>query len=86
MLGEDVILRHNVTRDITATLLREVMSSFEVEPILQPITGDKMNYQSAKVDDNCRLDVKCRGFWSKPPDALFDVRVSTPSMKPPEFW
>ena len=37
-----------------------------------------MNRQSAKVDDNCRLDVKCRGFWSSSQDAFFDVRVFNP--------
>ena len=37
-----------------------------------------MNRLSAKVDDNCRLDVKCRGFWSSSQDAFFDVRVFNP--------
>ena len=62
--GGYMIMRHNEIRDITASLLCEVTSSVKVEPILQPITGERMNCQSAKVDNNCRLDVKCRGFWS----------------------
>ena len=37
-----------------------------------------MSRQSAKVDDNCRLDVKCRGFWSSSQDAFFDMRVFNP--------
>ena len=48
-----VITRHNEYRDVMATLLREVTSSVEVEPILQPVTGERMNRQSSKVDDNC---------------------------------
>lgn len=76
--GGYVIMRHNEIRDATATLLREVTSSVEVEPTLQPITGERMNHQSAKMDDNCRLDVKCRGFWSGSQDAFFDVRVFNP--------
>ena len=76
--GEYVIMRHNEIRDVMATLLWEVTSSVKVEPILQPITGERMNRQSAKVDNNCRLDVKCRGFWSSSQDAFFDVRVFNP--------
>ena len=76
--GEYVIMRHNEIHDATATLLQEVTSSTEVEPILQPITGDRMNCRSAKTDDNCHLDVKCRGFWSSSQDAFFDVRVFNP--------
>ena len=60
--GGYVIIRHNEIRDVTATLLQEVTSSVEVEPILQPITGERMNCCSAKADDNCHLDVKCREF------------------------
>ena len=71
-------MRHNEIRDATATLFQEVTSSAEVEPILQLITGDRMNCRSAKTDDNCHLDVKCRGFWSSSQDAFFDVRVLTP--------
>ena len=51
--GGYVIMRHNEIRDVMVTLLREVTSNVEVEPILQPITGERMNRQSAKVDDNC---------------------------------
>ena len=51
--GGYVIMRHNEIRDVTATLLWEVISNVEAEPILQPITGERMNRQSAKVDNNC---------------------------------
>ena len=38
--GGYVITRHNEIRDVTATLLWEVNSSVEVDPVLQPITGE----------------------------------------------
>ena len=41
--GGYVIMRHNEIRDATPTLLQEVISSVEVEPILQLITGERMN-------------------------------------------
>ena len=71
-------MRHNEIRDVTATLLQEVTTSVEVEPILQLITGKRMNCRSAKADDNYGLDVKYRGFWSSFQDAFFDVRVFNP--------
>ena len=46
--GGYVIMRHNEIRDVTATLLREVTSNVEVEPILQPITGERMNRHQPK--------------------------------------
>ena len=46
-----IIIRHNEIRDVTATLLQEVTSSVEMEPILQLITGERMNCRSAKADD-----------------------------------
>ena len=76
--GGYVILRHNEIRDATASMLKEVTSSVETEPMLQPLTGEQLNYHSAKTEDNCRLDIKCSGFWSASQDAFFDVRVFNP--------
>ena len=76
--GSYVILRHNEIRDATASMLKEVTSSVETEPMLQPLTGEQLNYHSAKTEDNCRLDIKCSGFWSASQDAFFDVRVFNP--------
>ena len=68
--GGYVIMRHNEIQDVTATLLCEVTLYVEVEPTLQPVTGERMNRQSAKVDDNYQLHMKCRGFWSSSQDAF----------------
>ena len=59
--GGYVIMRHNKIRDLTASFLHEVATCIEVEPNLQPITGEVFD-RSANVDENSRQDVKCKGF------------------------
>ncbi len=44
-------------RDLEANLLSEVCRDVEVEPKLQPVTGETMALRSANTDDNARLDV-----------------------------
>ena len=72
-------IRHDQIRDVTAQLLSEVCPNVEVEPALQPITGETFHYRTANVEDNARLDVKAQGFWgSNRQCAYFDVRVFNP--------
>ncbi len=71
-------LRHNEVRDLVAGFLREVGSDVCCEPRLQPLTGERLP-ASANKDDEARLDVRARGFWSNDgQDAFFDVRVFHP--------
>jgi len=56
-------IRHNELRDITAGVLTEVCHSVEVEPTLQPLTGEQLSYRSANVEDGAILDVVAEGFW-----------------------
>ena len=64
---------------MTAQLLSEVCPNVEVEPALQPITGETFHYRTTNVEDNARLDVKAQGFWgSNRQCAYFDVRVFNP--------
>ena len=39
-------IRHNEIRDITASLLSEVCSNVEIEPHLQPLTGEQLALQT----------------------------------------
>ena len=71
-------LRHNEIRDLTSSLLKEVCPSVSVEPRLQPITGEQLR-NSANQEDEARVDIKARGFWSNcGQEAFFDVRVFHP--------
>ena len=66
--------RHNHIRDLTATLLSEVVSNVGVEPRLLPLSGEALPF-----DDQARLDIEAYGFWGSLHErALFDVRVFNP--------
>ena len=57
-----VIQRHNEIRDLEAELLDMVCYDLQVEPALQPITGEDLARGTNQAPD-VRLDVHCRGFW-----------------------
>ena len=74
-----IINRHNEIRDITADLMSEACSNVEVEPQLQPLTGEVMSQRSAVQSDEARLDIKADGFWGvRGQCTFFDVRVFNP--------
>ena len=76
--GRFISLRHNDRRDITYELLSEVCKGVENEPMLQPLTGETLKYQTAKTENNTRLDVSALGFWCRDQRAFFDIRVFDP--------
>ena len=76
--GGFVSMRHNELRDITCELLKEVCKDVEKEPLLIPLTGEKLKYQTANTKDNARLDISARSFWSRGQRAFFDIRVFDP--------
>ena len=57
------IRHHNDLHNLTATLLREICTNVTIEPHLQPLTGEHLDYRTANRDDNGRLDVAADGFW-----------------------
>ena len=67
-------------RDLFASLLKDVCHDVEVDPHLQPLTGDVLN-SSASSSDDVRLDVSARSFWQRGQRAFFDVRVFNPFAK-----
>jgi hypothetical protein len=76
--GGFVIRRHNEIRDLTAILLQDVSTNVQIEPSLQPLTGEVLAGRTANREDQSRLDVKCTGFWYPFQDAFLDVRVFNP--------
>ena len=62
-----------------AQRLTEVCTSAEVEPYLQPLSGETFQNQTANVEANARLDVKAFGFCENNRQGTFiDVRVFNP--------
>ena len=76
--GGFVTLRHNMVRDVTARLLKEVCHDVLVEPQLLPITGEKLKEATANKSDEARLDISARSFWITGQKAFLDVRVFNP--------
>ena len=49
--GEFPTIRHNEIRDVTANLLTEVCHEVQVEPGLQPISGERFQQASLNIED-----------------------------------
>ena len=74
--GAFPIIRHNDIHDLTARLLSEVCHDVQVEPHLQPLTGEVLHYRTAVLEDDARVDIRAAGFWGcRHHRSFFDVRV-----------
>ena len=76
--GGLVIQCHYEIRDLQAELLDRVCYDVQVEPALQPITGEELARGTNQALDAC-LDVHCRGFWERQRAVFFDIRVCHPN-------
>ena len=63
---------------VTAKILGEICKDV-VEPVLLPLTGEKMQKKSEKIGDEVRLDVRAFGFWVRGQQAFIYVRVFDPN-------
>ena len=50
----------------------------QIEPALQPITGEELARGTNQAPD-ARLDVHCRDFWERQRAAFFNIRVYHPN-------
>ena len=72
-------MQHNELRNITANLLQKVCSDVQVEPSLQPLSGEHLSLRTSNREDGARLDVAATNFWSHDRQrTFFDVRVFNP--------
>ena len=72
--------RHDRIRDMIADLLDGVSANTQIEPMLQPLSGELIP-SGANTEDEARLDIATRGFWQECEMAFFDVRVFNPFAK-----
>ena len=75
--GGFITNRHNSVRDITANLLQEITNDVQIEPILEPRTGEVFQ-RSVNTSENARVDIAARSIWIRGQRAYFDVRVFNP--------
>ena len=60
----------------------EICANVTIEPHLQPLTGEHLDYRTTNREDNARLDVAADGFWRiSGQRAFFDVQVFNPMKK-----
>ena len=58
-------MRHNDPTDFLASCMKEVYNDVEVEPKLQPLTGESLRHRTANTVHNARADIRMRGFWTQ---------------------
>ena len=74
-------IQHNESHDITAAFLSGICHNVSIEPILQPLSGERFYYRSVNVEDGARLDVSAdhESFWGRDRRlAYFDIKVFNP--------
>jgi hypothetical protein len=55
--------------------MKEIHNDVEVEPKLQPLTGESLRHRTANTDPDARADILVRGFWT---NVFFDTWVFYP--------
>ena len=61
-------------------MLKDVCHDVQIEPHLQPLSGEVMSHRSTITENGARLDVSASGFWGNQFErSFFDVRVFNPS-------
>ena len=78
LLGGFIHMRHDGPKNLFASLAHKVFKDVEVEPYLEPLTGEVLKLKSANRSDEARSDVRIRGFWGNRKDAFFEFRVFYP--------
>jgi hypothetical protein len=77
--GGFINMRHDEPKRLWARLAAEVgFRDVGVEPMLENLTGEEMRHLSARTEDECRSDVRVRGFWREQQNAFFEFRVFYP--------
>ncbi|KAG0718112.1 hypothetical protein GWK47_053125 [Chionoecetes opilio] len=76
--GGFVCIRHDEVRDVTASMLREVCRDVSTEPTLLPLDGEQLQYKTANIANEARVDVSARGFWTRGQRAFMDIRIFDP--------
>ena len=59
--------------------MNEVCTETEKEPQWQPLSGENILPRTSNKQEEARVDIKAKGFWSRQQSAFFDVRVFHPN-------
>ena len=50
-----------------------------MQPVLQPLSGERFQYRTTNRAPDARLDISARSFWTRGQRTFFDVRVCDPT-------
>jgi len=75
-VGGFIHMRHDSVKRLFASEAKKCFRDVELEPNLQPLSGEVLNYKSANVKPDARSDVRVRGFWTNQ-----QIRFSTQGYK-----
>jgi len=56
-------------------LMSDVCHNVGLEPILQPITNERLHHSTANTEDGARVDIKAQGFGENDSVFFIDVRI-----------
>ena len=72
-------IRHNEICDLTASLLTDVCHEVQIEPTLQPLSGQHFDHATLNMEDGAHLDVAIDGFWGgRFEKSYVDIKVFNP--------
>ena len=77
-MGGFIHMRHDGPKKLFAKWCGGCFRDIELEPGLEPLSGEMFIYKSAKKEDEARSDVRVRGFWGNYRNAFFEFRVFYP--------
>ena len=76
-------IRHNEIRDLTTHLMTEVCNDVCIEPHLQPLTGEHLDYATSIIQEGeARLDIAANGFWGDVLKSTCVFSISCPIEQP----
>ena len=59
------VQRHDEVTDFLAACMKELHTDVELEPMLQPLTGESFSHRTANTEPDARADIRVRGFWTQ---------------------
>ena len=62
-LGCCTIIRYNKVKDIFGEWMRKVCNGVEIEPSLQPLSGENLSGATSNSDDGTRLVITAKRLW-----------------------
>jgi len=69
-LGGFINMRHDELRNLLADSVSQVLKDVEIEPRLQPLTGELLLQKTAIRTNDVRSDIRARGFWTEQQNAF----------------